>query len=85
MIADLQRARDDLLDQSAGTVVRPGLVSRRMRALQRMQGQIEQATRTMADLSTLNAPDVAAALLSAWPAATPSQSLPQQSKRGGAR
>lgn len=60
VIADLQRARDDLLDQSAGTVVRPGLVSRRMRALQRMQGQIEQATRTMADLSTLNAPDVAA-------------------------
>ena len=47
VIADLQRARDDLLDQSAGTVVRPGLVSRRMRALQRMQGQIEQATRTI--------------------------------------
>jgi uncharacterized membrane protein YccC len=56
---ELEQARDDLLDQAAGTVVRPGLVSRRMRALQRMRGQIEQATRTMGSFSAASTPDIA--------------------------
>lgn len=49
-MADLEQARDDLRRQWEGTVIRPGLVSRRMRALMQMRLEAARATRSLASL-----------------------------------
>jgi uncharacterized membrane protein YccC len=46
----LERSCDDLDRQWEGTVIRPGLVSRRMRALMQMRLEAVRSTRSLADL-----------------------------------